>query len=234
MKTLSINDVIEQEKGPIWVLNSSNEKYKTGADVFITFVNNGRDSVMSIPRTWLPWELTRNYPRKVILESPYFVDALNKGMIKLITEDTARKILGQSGAEREQKRLDDIREAIEAATASKGIGKNVSISTGDLDRDEELQRNFDKSGGNKSFIGAGTEDSPGTINFGEDEEIDPISPNFRAWVNKLNDMSEAEDALSEVKMRGNMSMEEAEFLMNNCIHEMISSGVAKRLKKLKG
>lgn len=239
MKTIGINELIEQEKGPIWVLNSSNEIYQTGADVFVTFTNNGQSQIMSIPRTWLPVEITQRFPRKVVVESPYFIDAISKGLLKVIDEATAKKMMGQPGAEKEKSRLKDIEEAVKAATAARGIGKNVMISTGDLDRDEELQNQFAKNTkeATNSFIKAssGAMDSPGSINFGEDEEeVDPVSPNFKAWVNKVNTIDDADEAFGEVRMRGSMEMVEAEYLMKNCVHNKISQTIAARMKKLQG
>ena len=232
-KAIGINDLIEEGKGPIWVLNTTNNLYKTGADVFVTFNNNGQSSIMQVSRTWLPIEVTARFPRKIVLESPYFTDALNKGMLQAISVADATKILAQPGAAREAARLRDLEEAVKEATAARGIGKNVMVSTGDLDRDAELQSDYEKSN-QKFVVNASKANGPDSINLGndEEEEEDPISANFKAWVIRLNEISDEDEARNEVKLRGSMSLEEAEYLMKKIVHNNISSYIAKRLKKI--
>lgn len=226
---IGINDLVEQEKGPIWVINTSNEKYQGGAEVYITI---GSD-VLVVPRTWLPFEMTKKLPRKSILESTYFVSAMSDGLIKAISKETALKLLAEPRASKEAKRLEEIEEAVKAATQARGIGKNVLITTGDEDRDAEyakqsanaIAKTVSESGGNMK--------ASGSFSLGDDEETaDPISANFKAWVVKVNNIEDEDEAYSEVRNRGTMTMEEAEYLMKHVTHDVISSGIAKRMKKL--
>lgn len=231
MKTLSINDIVEQEKGPIWVVNSTNEIYPSGADVYVTLINKGQSSVCQVPRTWLPIELTNRYPRKIVVESPYFIEALSKGLLKSISAETAEKLLKQPGVAAERKRLEDFDEAVRAATQARGIGKNVSISTGDIDLDKSNQDEFNRRTENatKDFIKAAGE----TVGLDDSEEDDEsVSANFRGWVEKINTMESQDEARNEVKLRGNMEISEATYLMEHCVHSNIKSSLAKRLKAI--
>ena len=236
MKSIGINELVEQEKGPIWVVNASNELYVGGADVFVTIVNNGQPTVFSVPRTWLPVEMTTRFPRKVILESTYFIEALAKGLLRAVSAETAQKLLGQPGVEQEQARLKEQEDAVKAANQARGIGKNVLISTGDTERDEEMETEF--ANRTKSATNAFVKASIGnSVNMDDDEEgggeeVEEVSAGFRGWVNKVNLMEDAGDARNEVKLRGDMSIAEATYLMKACLHTNISSALAKKLKAL--
>lgn len=230
MENITINDLVEG-KGPIWVINTSNELYPSGADVYVTFTSaGGQPSIMTVPRTWLPTELTARFTRKVILDSPYFTDALSKNMLKVISPEAAAVLLQSKGADRETRRLKEIQEAIKAANTVRGVGKNVMITTGDMDLDKEME---DRSVAERPKTEI-TKVNAGGVDLGseEDEVADEVSPNFKAWVLKVNEMEDEDDARNEVRMRGKMDISEAEYLMRNLKHEGIASSLATRLKKL--
>lgn len=233
---IGVGELTESKKGKIWIINTSDSHYPSGAEVYITLKNGDQSTVFAMPRTWLPIELTERYPRKVITTSSYFIEAISKGLITAITEEAAAKLLSQKGVERERARLKEIEDAIKAATSARGIGKNVMISTGDPERDAELSREFNESKSpgvdpgstkaidNRSFT-LGSEDE-------SEEEGETISPNFQAWVHKLNAMENEEDARTEIRMRGSMTIEEASYLLKNISHETIQTLLRKKLKKI--
>lgn len=254
---VSLQQLVEQDKGPIWVINTSAEVMPpTGGDVFVTFVINNQPIAHEIPKTWLPSSLTDRFPRKAILESSYFIDALTKGLLKAITPEAALALLSSPNADRERKRLKHIQEAISAATQARGIGKNVSItaSSNDLDDDDEdntapktriqglsngVQGNNDNDD-TAAPIGTSRNVARAVSLMGDDEDEngesipkpDPISANFRAWVIQINMIVDPVDAKNEARLRGDMSVVEAEYLMRNTKHENISISIAKSLKKI--
>lgn len=224
---IGINDLIEG-KGPIWIINTSNKKYKGGAEVYITVSQGDQASVFQVARSWLPVEITARYPRKAICESPYFMEALSENLISVISTADAVKLLGSKEAVREKARLREQEEAVRAANASRGIGKNVMISTGDVEKDEELSAvaNDGPSKGN-AFIEK-------KVSFDGEEEppVNVVAAGFQAWVIKLNGMNNLEDVKSELRMRGDMAIEEAIYLMKNCDHESIAERLRKKLIKM--
>ena len=226
--SIGINDLIEG-KGPIWIINTSNQKYKGGAEVYITISQGDQSSVFQVPRSWLPVEITERYPRKAICESPYFMESLSEKLVTVITAEEAARLSSSKEASRERNRLREQADAVRSANASRGIGKNVMISTGDPDRDAELSAaaNDGPSGKNQSFVKK--------VNFDEAEDMPEevkVSAGFQAWVIKLNSTNDLEDVKSELRMRGDMSIDEAIYLMKNCDHETVSEKVRKRLVKL--
>lgn len=226
-KTVGINELIEG-KGPIWIINTSNQKYKGGAEVYITISQGDQASVFQVPRSWLPIEITERYPRKAICESPYFMESLSEKLVTVIPPEEALKLLSSKEASRERNRLREQADAVRAANASRGIGKNVRISTGDAERDAELSAAAQDgpAGENKSFVKK--------INFddaGEPEAV-KVEAGFEAWVIKLNGMNSLDDVRTELRMRGDMTIEEAVYLMKNCDHDPIADKIRKRLVKL--
>jgi hypothetical protein len=225
--SVGINDLIDG-KGPIWVINTSNQKYKGGAEVYITISQGDQASVFQVPRSWLPIEITARYPRKAICESPYFMESLNEKLITVISAEDALKLMGSKEASRERNRLREQADAVKAANASRGIGKNVMISTGDMNRDKELSEaaNDGPAGKANNFVKK--------VNFDETEEdeVAQVEAGFQAWVIKLNGMNSVEDVKTELRMRGDMTIEEAIYVMKNCDHDPITEKIRKRLVKL--
>lgn len=210
MKTLSLHDLQQEKTGPIWVINNSSEHFPPGGDVFVTV--NGPDNrpiPISIEMTWLPKDITLLAPRKSILESSYFYKAVNEGILKVISPSDAEGIMKRKGADRETERLRAQTEAVKQATKAKGISDNVTISGG-----SEVEQNqmIDVTDVDQSF-----------------EEN--VSANFRAWVKNLNGLDE-EEAISRIKTRGHITLEECYYLKNNTEHEKIAEVVGRKLKKL--
>ena len=127
MNYLTLQQVLDQEKGPIWVLNRSSEQYETNADIFITFTQNGRNVVGTVPATWLPICLTERFPFKVIVESSFFTDALSKGLIGIIADADAKQILRRPGVDQEKARILAQEDAVKDAVRARGIASNVSV-----------------------------------------------------------------------------------------------------------
>lgn len=213
-KLASLQDVIEQERGRIWVINTSDQHASTNSkgDVYVTVHRaDGNATTLTVPVTWLPIDVTKTVTRKSILESSYFLDALHKKLLTLVTEEYALSLLERSDAAREQKRLDE-REAIALQeTKARGIGKNVTITTGDLEQDEEIAR---RDQAEKASI------NPSDFDSNEAAVFEDIDTSFKAFVNKSNSLSEPE-AIDEFRNHGRMSMEQAAYMKEKTVHRKI-------------
>lgn len=229
--SIGLNDLVEAEKGAIWLINTSSNIHQGGAEVYITINNGDQSSVFVMPRTWLPVEITSRFPRKTIVGSSYFVSALADGLVTAVPEEYARSLLKGPKAEREQARLKSIEDAIREAGSARNIGKNVMISTGDAERDAEQASNQVGEPSEKFIAKAKSMDG---VDFSQDEEeVDPISANFKAWVIKLNQMGDDTAAIeNELRMRGPMTLEEATYLLKNCDNEDIQAKLTKKLRRL--
>ncbi len=210
MKSLNLQQ-LHDGSGPLWVLNNSAVLHPPGGDVYITVIGPDKRPIpIAIELTWLPKDLTTLVPRQSILESSYFYRAITEGIVLAITNEDAMAIMGKKGADREADRLKASAEAVKQATRAKGIAETVTICGGSETTQNQMIDMTDVS----DHLDEGN-----------------ISPNFKAWVKTLNGLDE-DDAISRVKVRGSLSLEECYFLKNNIEHEKIAEVIGRKLKKL--
>ena len=221
MKSYSIQDIIDQEKGPIWVRNTSSEVASPGGDIFISVSIAGTARVVTIASTWVPINITNQVPRKALSESPYFMEALTKGLIKAISEVDAAKILGRDGAVEEVERLAERARSIKEAVSVKTLNKNVTVVNSNQDQEDEDQPpSINKPKKGVSVIKLDDD--------GEEETEDEVSASFRGWTLKLNSMTPKECGAA-IKVRGAISHEEALYLVNKLKHKTISEKISAKL-----
>lgn len=217
--TYSIQEIIDQEKGPIWVRNTSSEIVSPGGDIFISVSIAGTAKVVTIPSTWIPINITNQVPRKSLTESPYFMEALTKGLVKAISEAEANKILGREGAQDEVERLAERARSIKEAITDKALNKNVTVVNSNIDEEDEAA-NVAKPKKGVSVIKL--DDSE------EDETDDEVSASFRGWALKLNVMTPKECGAA-IKLRGAISHDEALYLVHKLKHKTISAKISAKL-----
>lgn len=220
VNSLTAQELIDQEKGAIWVINTCDQVVEGGGDVQITVVVHGQPRILRVPRTWLPIEATKAIPRKQILESAFFLEALSKGLITAISAEDAQDLLGQEGSEAELDRLSDAESIIRQAIQTKGYGKNVTISGSSdelADEEQPVKKAF------KAKIGR--------VDGKQEESIslDDVSASFKAWVQKLNAAETSDAAMVEIRRRSQITTEEAQYLADNITHGAIASKLRQKI-----
>ena len=83
----------------LWVLNKWN--------MALSFSIEGRNNniVISLPRTWVPLDLTQYAQKEQIQNSPNFRTMRGQGKVQIITTAEAHEILSHEGALEEQQRI---------------------------------------------------------------------------------------------------------------------------------
>jgi len=219
MKSLSIQEMLDDTSGgPIFVLNTSDRVTRAG-DVFITINIGNSARPFKVPKTWIPMEVTRTLPRKNILESVHFMEALDKGLITAIPREDAAAIMKMRGYAEEVARLKAREDAAKAEGVAKGIGKNVTV-TGSNGEEEEAQQPLKINSKNVSVVSLNDDDEAG------DEPT--VSASFVGWVNKINALP-YDKAIVEIRVRGSMEQEEALYLVENSKHPKIVKSLSKKL-----
>jgi len=232
--SLSVQDLIDQNSGPVYVLNNSERAVGQGGDVFVTINQNGQNRSLMVPLTWLPLEVTRRIPRKYLLDSSYFLDALAKGLLIAIPAEEAQAILSRPEAVREQARLDAAEESIKAAVASRGISRNVSVVNSSMDEQEaplQASRNTQQPGKATVTAKKGSVSISNLMDEVEEAPVAEVSARFKAFVTKLNSMDES-GAMAELRLRSELTEEECHYLIDNCEHERISKILKSKLQSL--
>ncbi len=136
----TITEIEEQEdKSPIWALNSSAETLVSSAGelyIGVPKISGSRIDNLSVPQTWLPICLTDQIPRPQLLASTEFRTAVNSGLITLITKEYAASINEQQGADEERARLAEYKRAIADAVRATRLTDEAA------DAQEEVTSNF--------------------------------------------------------------------------------------------
>jgi hypothetical protein len=217
-RTFGINELEEMERGPIWVLNTSKQKFNMMADVFISIPGENGSTATSamVPATWLPINLTDRFSRRALLRSTNFAEALQNGLMSVIGDEDARKILAGRDVASERARLAAREQAIETATRVKGLGKNVTIVNPNDDTAEEQpnpQPVIVQSNSPVRTIALTEDDQDVEDGFASEE----LSPQFQSLVLNLNTLDEA-TAVNRIKQAADVSLAEATYLRDNTVH----------------
>lgn len=202
---------------PIWGINTASES-EIGAigEILIQIrgVNGGPADKLLIPQTWLPQELTRVVGRRRLLECTEFRNAVDKGLIGLITIEDAEKLLRQDGAAEEQEKLREksrqVRKAGQARTLADSKTE-VSRADGVVEEDDEHG-----TGRNKTVIIDHNENANvAALAANGVEDAEPgISVQFKMWVDRVC-LSKDVLARNEVKSRRSFTKAELSYMQRS-------------------
>ena len=210
-KTPTIDDLNSDERGPVYVTNTSSKVNSTGADVFITVYvgNQSVATILSVPLSWKPFNLTEQAPRAAILGSQHFLRAVASGILTLISKEEALEILATPSAIKETERLSQLRSKVEAAIRNPNADEFKLTIEGQEDQESEKKHTL-----NASFFDEGS-----------------VSVSFKAWVTKNNQL-DVEAAINAARIRSEFSVDEMQYIMDNTTHDRIRNGFKKRLQSM--
>lgn len=229
MKLLNISELDAQgtkNNKPIWGINtapSSDIQHEGEILLQISSPNSATPDLLRVPQTWLPIELTRDITRRRLLESSEFRRAVSSELIGLISEEQARMMLNQSGAVEEQKRLVELRKQVRAA----GSARTIADGKAEIARADGVRDDDDKPNGrNRTTVisyGDDDEGKPGVTQTAV-EDIEPgIKPNFKMWVDKMNNKADDVATKNEIRSRHSFTTPELRYLSRNLAHHMEAS-----------
>lgn len=198
---------------PIYGINTlADSVLKQTGEVIIavpTSTGQGNPDILRVAQTWLPQELTRNVTRQRLLNCSQFRRAVSDGLIGLIDQETAEKMLRQSGAKEERERIDAQTRHIRATGAARTIADSkaeISRADGQDDEDE------DDNSGKARVIDPMKQSVAQQALAGVEEHEKGISPNFKMWVDRIS-MGKDLPAKTEIKARARFSKAELSFML---------------------
>jgi len=210
MNTRTTVTISQLEQGnltdPIWAVNNSvASKARQQGEVHIGIpkTNGTKLDDLFLPMTWLPICLTDQIPRKQLLDSSEFRDAVNSKVLQLITEEHAKLLLSQDGADEEAERLDERKRQIEEATAA----RTIQDSGAEIVSMQELA---DRAKG-----GASIESNDRSV---REEKESPVEPGFAMFVETLITMPDAE-ALNKIRARNSAKRSEITYMLDRLRHK---------------
>jgi hypothetical protein len=147
-KAITISQAEQSQTSSVWAMNTSGTQGSAKGIINITITEgNGRASVVRIPVTFIPIDLTTQATKSAILMSPDFRRLVAGRMVTLLSEEDALKMLDNEKAQEEMRRLLNVEHAHEvqdsqmpteaqsvmaqADGAISGLALNIAHSEGD-------------------------------------------------------------------------------------------------------
>lgn len=220
-KFLTFRDLQEQNPSdPIWVINTSDRAApKQAGDVVIAIHrSDGPPTVITIPLTWLPIDLTEKANRNVLLASPELRSSVNKELIGIITDEYAKELLAESGAKEELKRIQELE-------------RNSYLNAQRTISEDAVATNLEQAQSGSKFVSAAEAAARGL-----DEYKPGISQNFRLWSDRLATMQDAQ-AVNAIRMRRNFTLKELKFMLPSVegkqkAYSIVESQIAERRARI--
>lgn len=128
---LTLSEALNMDdNAQLFVVNASSKLSDTGSrsDILIDIIqSNGSPTLLAIPDSWLPIDVTSVVSRWDALNSPIFRKAVANGMIKIVSTKEAERILESEDVHDERRRL-TLRETEETVTTDETIDESSSIA----------------------------------------------------------------------------------------------------------
>lgn len=217
MKKLDISyfDKRTKSMAPIWGINTAAEsELEIQGEILIAVPNQngGQPDRVLVPQTWLPQNLTKVITRKRLLNCTEFRNAVDRGLISLVTEEDAQRLLRQSGAREEQAKLSERERLIRKA----GHARTIADSGTEVARADGVKDDDDRTPRNKTVVLDDDDGSEDAVNAASGvEDVEPgITPAFKMWVDRLK-VSKDILAKNEIKSRRKFTPKELGFMSRN-------------------
>lgn len=223
---ISIAHFDESNGGRLWVVNNAaNTKRKLRGKVFIAIPDgSGRlTDGLVIPYTWLPIDVAAQIPKNELLQSRQFRRAVNDGLIKIISDEDAQRLLMQPGVEEEQERLERENDIVENATKQRGITAEMTVIGGGVDDDEEEE----------AVEMFGEESLAKLTKRGIEADEDGVQPSFKMLAERWSQESDM-SVLNAMRARGKFTPSELRFMksvLNRDVHVETLARIEAGLKK---
>jgi hypothetical protein len=107
MAVYTINQLLKTDSESVYVLNTSISvsRHKRSSNVAFEIHYSNQIRSVIVHDSWIPQDLCLQAPKEVILASPSFREAINKGLIELVRDPEAEKVLDDEDAIVETLRL---------------------------------------------------------------------------------------------------------------------------------
>jgi len=201
----------------LWVLNSGpSSVYELEGTILLSIPGTSgqqQAQALKIPATWLPIDLTASFPKHRILESTDFRAAVRNELLSIVDDKTAQRLLAQTGAKEEQKRLIAEARRIRDAGAARTINdSNVTITRADGVKDDEDENPVYMSGDDGKEVNVAKAAAQGL-----DVDENGLTPKFVMFAQKVEAGTDIY-ALNALKTRSKFSRREYKYLRDNLKH----------------
>lgn len=120
-KFLTIEELEQSEKGPVWVLNNTSGSSSARILINIPKINGNGNDLVKINRTFIPMNIANQVPKRQLLESSEFRKCVNNAEISIITPEYATLLLDTPEAREEVKNLENEAQRIKSYLTGESI-----------------------------------------------------------------------------------------------------------------
>lgn len=218
IKYITITEVEKLGRGGVWVMNTAKytnlgpEGFRFEGDVLIDIPRQGggKPLELKVPNSWLPFECTAQIPRQMLMDSPEFRSALNKGLISLISEQTAHRLNTEDGAHEERQRLLGLDRKVRTESAPPRSSKHGEIKLINRDAGDDDESNspmVDVYGPDGRRNSSKLQNLAVAAKAGVQVDDDGLKPSFKAWAEKTATESDV-SAMNAIRSRGKFTSRE--------------------------
>ncbi len=111
---VSINTLEKSNLGAVWVTNQTKGAMRSAVQFAVPKMSGQGTDAVIVPVTFIPINLTEQVAKRQLLSSADFRKAINRGLLRLISDEEAETLLGTPVAQSESTRLQ--RELLQLAT----------------------------------------------------------------------------------------------------------------------
>lgn len=212
IKSISLSSLDDGvQRGSLWVVNSgASSAYELVGEIIINVPNtNGqKPDTLKVAQTWVPQDATTLIPRVRLLASSEFRSAVTNGLLTIVSEDTAARLLRQEGAKEEMLRLSGEAKRIRQAGAPGKIRKeNVEMTVTGGQHSED-----DEDGPVEIFGSDYREENVARLaKNGLEVDENGLSPSFVMFANRLQTEGDLA-ALNAIRARAKFTRRELKYL----------------------
>jgi len=153
--TITVAQLETLDTKTVWCLNTTRGN-KRGEVVFTVPKLNGNVGLdtISVPASFLPFELTSRVHKNQLINSSEFRRAVSSGAVSIIDNNEAESLLQEDGAEEEVARLKKNEELVDATINSIAMASNIQVDdkAGKQQQEAELAKNANMASVNAQII----------------------------------------------------------------------------------
>lgn len=204
---LTLTDIEDMEKGPIYVLNSTKQPEQGEVSFTVPKLSgSGVDNVI-VPSTFIPIDLMEQVSRKQLMESSEFKRAVRGKVLTLISKEYADDLLSEDEAVYEQDRIFNL------SQATMNMAQSLdTMQTGDMIHPELARRN--------------------TITNTDNDVVEGITPKVAAVMSALQEDDDERGAISSLRMVvSQLTDKDFSYVIKQCgnKYSMLKEWASKRL-----
>ncbi|QRE00089.1 hypothetical protein [Burkholderia phage BCSR5] len=234
MKYLTVTEAEQQPGNSFWVLNttdSSDVGYSGDVLFDVPKLNGNADADhILVEQTWLPQDLTEWVPKNQLLQASELRRCVRKGLISIISEADAIRIMQRPGAKEERQRIRAAKRFIQESATARAMGSHADVK---LASDSDALVSAYTQVKTINPVELERQQNVARAALAKTELEDGVEPSFAAWAQRLH-MQEDIQAVNAILNKGKMTKRQLKVIMKylGADQTQARANVTKRIEKI--